>query len=168
MLAALVCEKLNRPILYICPHIDDADKVADDILTFGGKSVETLPAWEGQIDIADATDEIRSERLRVALKLLSGQNNLVIPASIQAICQPIPKPQALAQSRLGLNINQQMSPEQTVGWLVDNSFEEVEQIDLPGQFARRGAPHGRHDLLRLGLLLHGCLQSAGLCLQVRD
>ncbi len=138
MLAELVCEKLNRPILYICPHIDDADKVADDITTFGGKSVETLPAWEGQIDIADATDEIRAERLRVALKLLSGQNNLVIPASIQAICQPIPKPQALAQSRLGLNISQQLSPEQIVGWLVDNSFEEVEQIDLPGQFARRG------------------------------
>ena len=125
MLAALVCEKLNRPILYICPHIDDADKIADDIITFGGKSVETLPAWEGQIDIADATDEIRAERLRVALKLLSGQNNLVIPASIQAICQPIPKPQALAQNRLGLNINQQMPPEQIIGWLIDNSFEEV-------------------------------------------
>jgi transcription-repair coupling factor (superfamily II helicase) len=138
MLAELVCEKLNRPILYICPHIDDADKIADDIITFGGKNVETLPAWEGQIDIADATDEIRAERLRVALKLLSGQNNLVIPSSIQAICQPIPKPQALAQSRLGLNISQQLSPEQIVGWLVDNSFEEVEQIDLPGQFARRG------------------------------
>ncbi len=138
MLAACICEKLKRPILYICPHIDDADKAADDLITFGAESVETLPAWEGQIDLADATDEIRAERLRVALKLLSGQDSIVIPASIQAVCQPIPKPQALAQSRLQLNTDKQMSPEQIVGWLVDNSFEEVEQIDLPGQFARRG------------------------------
>ncbi len=63
LLAAYTSEKLNRPILYICPHIDDADKASDDLHTFSGKQIESLGAWEGEEDFADATDEIRAERL---------------------------------------------------------------------------------------------------------
>jgi transcription-repair coupling factor (superfamily II helicase) len=61
LLAAYISEKSTRPILYICPHIDDADKAADDLHTFGAKAVNGLPAWEGEEDLADATDEIRAE-----------------------------------------------------------------------------------------------------------
>ena len=35
LLTAYISEELNRPILYICPHIDDADKAVDDLHTFG-------------------------------------------------------------------------------------------------------------------------------------
>ncbi|GAI48484.1 unnamed protein product, partial [marine sediment metagenome] len=55
-----------------------------------------------------------------------------------ALCQPIPKPEALEESCLKLQINKVVSPEEVVGWLVDNGFERVERVDLPGQFARRG------------------------------
>ena len=148
LLAAHISKELGRGILYICPHIDDADKIADDLHAFGSKRVEPLGAWEGQEDLADATDEIRAERLRLTLKLFSqrdtsaatenGKNNFVIPTSIQALCQPIPKPQALEQSCLSLRINETVPPEEAVAWLVDNGFERVEKVDLPGQFARRG------------------------------
>ena len=138
LLAAYVSEKLGRPILYLCPHIDDADKAGDDLHTFGGERIEGLPAWEGEEDLADATDEIRAERLRLTLKLVSGANKFIVPASIQALCQPIPKPKALEESCLKLRINKVVSPEEVVGWLVDNGFERVERVDLPGQFAHRG------------------------------
>jgi len=143
LLAAFVSEKLNRPILYICPHIDDADKAADDLHTFSGRKIEQLAAWEGEEDLADATDEIRAERLKIvsrcsSLVTRSAKDNIIISASVQAICQPIPKPQVLQESCLQLEINKTLSPEQAVQWLVDNGFERVERIDLPGQFARRG------------------------------
>ena len=35
LLASYASEKTKRPILYICPHIDDADNSADDLKTFG-------------------------------------------------------------------------------------------------------------------------------------
>ena len=60
------------------------------------------------------------------------------PTSIQALCQPIPKPKILKESSLRLRINETISPEDAAGWLVDNGFESVDRIDLPGQFARRG------------------------------
>jgi len=143
LLAAHISKELARPILYICPHIDDADKAADDLHTFGAQKIDSLPAWEGAEDLADATDEIRAERLKLVSRLSSfvsrsGEDNFIIPASVQALCQPIPKPEALEQSSLSLQTGSERSPEEAAGWLVDNGFERVERVDLPGQFARRG------------------------------
>ncbi|MBN1805729.1 MAG: transcription-repair coupling factor [Sedimentisphaerales bacterium] len=153
LLTAYVSEKTIRPVLYICPHIDDADKAADDLHTFGCEQVDTFGAWEAEEDLADATDEIRAERLRAVSKVsgLIGSSipdpsvlndnkidRFIIAAPIQAICQPIPKPQAIESNSLQLAVDAETSPENVVDWLVDNSFERVERLDLPGQFARRG------------------------------
>jgi len=143
LLAAQVLTELSRPILYICPHIDDSDRAADDLHTFGCERVDALAAWEGEEELADATDETRAERLKLVSHLShfvsdSSGSKLIIPASIQALCQPIPKPEALEENSLQLKVNTTVSPEQVVGWLVENSFERTESVDLPGQFARRG------------------------------
>jgi transcription-repair coupling factor (superfamily II helicase) len=151
LLAAYISKEIGRPILYIRPHIDDADKASDDLHTFGAENVEALPAWEGEEELADATDEIRAERLKLVsrLSLASGRSHgsllsrnnkvrLIIPASIQSLCQPIPKPQALKESCLRLQADRTMPLEQVIEWLVENGFERVERIDLPGQFAQRG------------------------------
>ena len=136
LLAVNIFKETGRPILYICPHIDDADKSSDDFQTFGADKVELLNAWEGEEDLADATDEIRAERLR--LVSLIGTDKFIVSSSIQAICQPIPNPKEIEKSSLHLQIEKQISPEDIVEWLVDNGFERVERIDLPGQFAQRG------------------------------
>jgi len=138
LLAAHISKELRCPILYVCPHIDDADKAVDDLHTFTGEKIDLLPAWEGAEDLADATDEIRAERLRVALKVSSNKEKFIIPASVQALCQPIPKPKALKASSLSLQVGSERPPEKVVGWLTDNGFERVDRVDLPGQFARRG------------------------------
>jgi transcription-repair coupling factor (superfamily II helicase) len=138
MLAAHIWKELARPILYIRPHIDDAEKAADDLSTFNEMPVEILPAWEGAEDLADATDEIRAERLRITLKIASGDKNFIVPASVQAICQPVAKLEQLKTRGLKLKVNETLPPEKIIEWLLDNSFEGVDKIDLPGQFARRG------------------------------
>ncbi len=143
LLAAYISKKLGRPILYIRPHIDDADKAVDDLHTFGAENIDALPAWEGEEELADATDEIRTVRLKLISRIshlasYSDAGKLIIPTSIQAICQPIPKPQALEESCLKLQTGETAPLEQTVKWLVENGFERVERVDLPGQFAHRG------------------------------
>ena len=143
LLAAHISQRLARPILYVCPHIEDADKAVDDLQTFGCEEVQALAAWEGEEELADATDETRAERLKLVSRLshpASGpdEGGPVIPASVQALCQPVPKPQALQQSSLPIETGVTASPEHVVRWLVENGFERVDQIDLPGQFARRG------------------------------
>ncbi len=142
LLAAHLSQSLQRPILLICPHIDDADRAYDDLKTLGAERVDLLPAWEGAEELADATDETRAERLRV-VSLLSGPGaarprDLVITAPVQALCQPVPRPAAVRESSLSLKRGETISPESVAAWLVDNNFERVDAVDLPGQFARRG------------------------------
>ncbi|UCF00366.1 MAG: transcription-repair coupling factor [Planctomycetota bacterium] len=158
LLTAYISEKINRPILYICPHIDDADNATDDLHSFGSQRIEPLPAWEGEEAIADATDEIRAERLKlvshISYPVFDGGNaNFIIPASVQALCQPIPRPEALEKSRLCLQTEKMVSPERVIGWLVDNGFERVESVDLPGQFARRGGIVDIYAPLSVGKVL---------------
>jgi transcription-repair coupling factor (superfamily II helicase) len=143
LLTAHLSKQLNRPIILICPHIDDADNAIDDLQTFGAKEVMTLPAWEGEEDIADATDEIRADRLKVVARISSfvtrpKEENLSVTASVQAICQSIPTPESIEQSTLNIETGKEVSPETITDWLVDNGFERTDKIDLPGQFARRG------------------------------
>jgi len=138
LLVAHVSKHLKRPVLFIRAHIDDADKAMDDLLTFGVRDVRPLPAWEGEEDLADATDEIRATRLGMALELMSGKGRYVIPSPIQALCQPVPQATAITQGSLLLGVDQELAPSKLVAWLVDNGFESVDQIDLPGQFAHRG------------------------------
>jgi transcription-repair coupling factor (superfamily II helicase) len=154
LLTAYLSKQLNRPIILICPHIDDADNAIDDLQTFGTKDVAALPAWEGEEDIADATDEIRADRLKVVARLAetrlrqglrassfvsrNKEENIIITASVQAICQSIPTPESIEQSTLNIETGKEVSPETITSWLVDNGFERTEKIDLPGQFARRG------------------------------
>ncbi|MHC4331646.1 MAG: transcription-repair coupling factor, partial [Planctomycetota bacterium] len=115
--------KIGRPILYVRPHIDDADKAADDLQTFGSKRIEAFGAWEGEEDLADATDEIRAQRLMLVSRLSGG--GFIVPASIQSLCQPIPKPEAIEAGSLGLEVEREVSPEVVVEWLVDNGFERT-------------------------------------------
>jgi transcription-repair coupling factor (superfamily II helicase) len=143
LLAAYISKELGRPILYLRPHIDDADKATDDLHTFGAENVEVFAAWEGEEDLADATDETRAERLKLVARISSlvsrsGKDKLIIAASVQALCQPIPKPQALQASNLLLEVGKKLSPQAAVQWLIDNGFERTDGVDLPGQFAHRG------------------------------
>ena len=138
MLACCIRCRVNRPILYICPHTDDAENVCDDLHTFGNEATELFDALETVEDFADATDEISARRLKTTLKLFSGQDNLIVAASVQALCQPTVKPQHLMKTCLRLQSGKELPPGQVIEWLVDKGFERVERIDLPGQFVHKG------------------------------
>ena len=137
LLALHIHQQLNKPVLYISPHLDDADNVVDDLIAFGGKNIETLPGWAGE-EFVDAADEISSTRARLVLKFASSQQTGIISASIQSLMQPVPKPAKLLENGLLLETGKQLEMEKASAWLTDNGFENVAQIDLPGQFAKRG------------------------------
>ncbi len=141
LLTAHISRALHRPILHLCAHIDDADRAFDDLKTFGVGRVDVLPAWEGEEELADATDETRAQRLRIVSQLADGGGglrDLVIAAPVQALCQPIPKPSVLRDSALLVKRHETADLEAVVEWLVQNNFERVDGVDLPGQFAHRG------------------------------
>jgi transcription-repair coupling factor (superfamily II helicase) len=142
MLAAHISRALKRPILYVNAQIDEADRTSDDLQVFASGGVEVFPVWEGIENIADATDEIGAQRMRLALGLTQAVreelSGLIICAPVQALNQPVASGKVLMESGLTLQVKQTIEPELVVGWLSDNGFERVDSVDVPGQFARRG------------------------------
>jgi transcription-repair coupling factor (superfamily II helicase) len=148
LLALHIHQQTNKPILYISRHLDDADNVVDDIIAFGGKNVETLPGWAGE-EIIDATEETAAARARLVLKIVSddeprhsdggaNQSCGIISTSIQALMEPVPRPEKLLEQGLSLGKGQIFDMDKICQWLTDNGFETVERLDMPGQFVRRG------------------------------
>ena len=142
MLAAHISRALKRPILYVNAQLDEADRTSDDLQVFTGRGAEIFPVWEGIENVADATDEIGSQRLRLALGLTQAEpeelSQLIICAPIQALNQPVPSGEVLMEGGLSLDVKQTIEPELVTAWLSDNGFERVDSVDVPGQFARRG------------------------------
>lgn len=140
LLASWISNQLKRPVLFISPHIDDADNSADDISVFAGRSCQTLPAWESQPSFADATDEIGTQRLAFSLNIQKHglSDDAIISTSILALCQPVAQAESIEQSSLLLNKDGTFELELITQWLVDKGFERVDRVDMPGQFAARG------------------------------
>ena len=144
LVAAAMGRLSQRGVLFVTPHLDDADSAVDDIEVFTGRRVELFPAWEADAASADhINDEIAGERLGVC-NLLGGNGDrspgqmefIVAPAV--ALLQPVPSPDVLAAARRTLRRGDEMPPEGLAVWLVEAGFEHVDQVDQQGEFARRG------------------------------
>ncbi len=139
--AGHISKELGRPVLYVCAHIDDADNAADDLGTVFGGRVETLSVWEDELEVGDASDEIGAQRLRLVMEAGSGKAafcEAIVCAGAQALIRPVPKAEVLQEQGLSIHAGDVIEPELVCQWLVDNGFERVDQVDVPGQFAMRG------------------------------
>jgi transcription-repair coupling factor (superfamily II helicase) len=141
LLAAYISETLRRPVLYISPHIDDADRVCDDMQTFSKHPIQTFPVWESPPAAGNLADEIGSQRIRLAMELsLPAENKSarIISTCVQALNQPVPKVESLRSRGLEIGVGKTLDPAQVIDWLVSGGFERVDSVDYPGQFAQRG------------------------------
>lgn len=142
LLAAHLHTELKRPILFVSPHIDDADNAGDDLQVFCNQPIETFPVWEGQEAELDATDEIGAQRMRLALNLALQKQQpgrpFLITTCIQALHQPVPRVEDLLSKGLSLAAGHAVDPDTIADWLLDHNFERTDRVDIPGQFARRG------------------------------
>jgi len=145
--AALAAAALGRlrdtGVLVIAAHLDAADELADDLEVFTGRAAQLLPAWEVDVGTDHLNNEVAGERIRLCNLLAKSPAERDEPvdfvvAPVMALLQPVPSPEALAASRLTLTQGGALAPEELAAWLVDGEFEQVEQVDRPGQFARRG------------------------------
>ncbi len=57
----LLRQRVANTAFETAERVKDAGKAVDDLQTFGCKSVEPLATWEGEEELADATDETRAE-----------------------------------------------------------------------------------------------------------
>ena len=89
LLAAAACRALDRTILYITAHIDQADQVQDDLDLLLGGSSELLPAWESLPPENLGADEIAC----------ASAESVIGAADICLICGELPEDTVVAAIR---------------------------------------------------------------------
>src|SRR5690606_27418639 len=99
-------------LLVVVPHIGDADDFAEDVGAFAGARPDVFPALarltptpsrpDGPDELSPPShprsDEAIGQRLRVAKRLGGALPPRFIVAPIQALLQPVPRPEALARA----------------------------------------------------------------------
>ncbi|MFW6133925.1 MAG: DEAD/DEAH box helicase, partial [Planctomycetota bacterium] len=166
MAAGAIAELTGRTVLLVTGHLETADDAADDAEVLTGRRPVLLPAWDTDVYAPDhVNDEIAGERLRACDLLAPFPDGRtvadahgrpaaagapdktgggaeaspgLIVAPLLALLQPVPRAEELARGRLALRTGAELSPERLVAWLTDGDFEQVDQVDQQGQFARRG------------------------------
>ncbi len=148
ILAGMAAGCLDRPLLYITAHLDQADEARDDLELFCGVDASLLSAFETLAGRGAASDEIHAERLNLCARLQDAASRQgqarnsgtppVIVAPIQALMQAVPAPAALAASLMTLTVGQHQDPRVVAEWLTGQGYTRLDQVESPGDFALRG------------------------------
>jgi len=152
MTVALSVGPTRRVCLYVTAHLEQADNAQDDLELFLESICHLFPPWETLPGEGPAEAEIQAERLRICSELSrrapvaeEASAPCVIVAPIQALMQPTPAPDVLAQNTLRLGVGKRSpfgpagrSPDSVLAWAIDRGFERLDMVETPGDVARRG------------------------------
>jgi len=155
LLVAALGEDLGATGLCILPGVEDAERFAEDVRFFAPERLAYFPAWEG-LDADDPPDlDIACERLILVRQLLDPSADpaggaRIIVAPVAAVLQHTATRAELDRHTLRLCTGEEHGPERIAVWLVDQGFRRVHQVEVPGEFCRRG---GILDVYPFGAVL---------------
>ncbi|MDB5299647.1 MAG: transcription-repair coupling factor, partial [Phycisphaerales bacterium] len=132
-------KELHRPVVVICGHLDEADDLADDIELFAGRRPDVLPALELGGSLGNLSEEQAVNRFGLVARYAAGAPaDMLLVSPIQALMQPVPSREQIAQLMLNLKPGQDLEPEKLIVWLSDHGYNRLDQVEVPGDFAVRG------------------------------
>ncbi len=163
ILAGLLARSLDRPLLFVTAHLDEADEARDDLELAMGRAGELFAAWEALPGEGPASDEIAAERLRLCSLLRDHDGRLPGPdgpvpatilAPVQGLMQPVPTVAVMEANSLVLTAGSERDPRELIQWLHDRGYERLDMVESPGDFAVRGGivdvyPPGDVDPIRI-------------------
>ena len=138
IVVAAVVEKLNRPVLFVCGHLDEADDVADDLELFTGERPAVLPGLDVTGGRGTVSEEQASDRMRRVMTLAAGKQPKALIAAIQSLMQPVPAKDELKHLTRSIGKGMTLEPEKLMVWLAEHGFNRTDQCEVPGDFAVRG------------------------------
>ena len=137
-LAAALRETTGRPVFVISPDDTAAEGMAADLRTFSGEEVVTLGLRDFVFYPAEAVSRQAEQRRIAALYALrSGAAELAV-VSVSGLLQRTLPPETLAAAAFTLTDGGSCPVEDVEDALLRCGYTRTEQVEGPGQFARRG------------------------------
>jgi transcription-repair coupling factor (superfamily II helicase) len=137
LVAATLGSHVPSTLLIVLAHPRDSDAWSEDLVSFAGVRPALFPAWDAWPVADKVLDEIGGQRLRLLRQLENAPPRFLV-TTLQALLQPVPDPNQLRQRRKRLRVGETIELEALSRWLVEHGFQNMEAVELPGEFSRRG------------------------------
>ncbi len=146
LLAGALAAVMNRLVLLVVAHLDEADEAMDDLELFNHSPCPLQVQRFGALEILPGETtvnlELLAERLHVVKQLIDNPSFVRFPGvlvcPIQAIMQPIPRPQSIGSFMHTIKTGDTLPPARLTEWLIDAGYQRQDAIEQPGDFAIRG------------------------------
>lgn len=137
-LAAALYERLELPLLIVCPDDSSAESFSRDLEAMTGEKVNTLYSRDFTFySSLAASREAEQKRLYVLNALRCGESPLTV-ATVSALMQRTIPPQTLIKAAFTVKDGESCPPEELERALVRCGYTRCEQVEGAGQFSRRG------------------------------
>ena len=151
LLATLIDDFPEKSFLIVLPSQREAEQVLEEICTYRSyPTLETAPAADEQPEInlfpawnPKLFDRIAppkntvSDRMRCLERLLHKERSVVVTAS-QAMLYKLPPRERFADACCVLNLGDEIDPDDVAAMLIRGGYQNVELVEVKGEFARRG------------------------------
>ncbi|MCD7845616.1 MAG: transcription-repair coupling factor, partial [Oscillospiraceae bacterium] len=137
-LGAALAEKTGRPLWVVAPDDTAAEAMAGDLRCFLGQEVSVLAGREFSFyDMESVSRQGEQRRLKLLDKLAAGRTGPVV-CTVGALLQRTIPPSALIRACFSVKTGDCLPMEDGVDRLLRLGYRPAEQVEGPGQFARRG------------------------------
>ena len=126
--------------IIVCPDLESLEKWREDLQTWLPEAqILNFPNsdWFRFSTIGKGL-EIEMQRMHVLNELSKPDSSAYILTSAEAIIEPVLLPEELKNSQKTISINDQLSMNELIEWLVDAGYERTDQVDEKGLFSVRG------------------------------
>ena len=137
-LAAALKNKTDRPMFVIAPDDTAAENMANDLRSMLKMDVATLTMRDFVFYNAEAVSRQAEQRRIAALYTLAKGETSVAVASVSGLTQRTLPPNVLIEAAFTIEDGKPCPPEEAERALLRCGYTLTEQVEGPGQFARRG------------------------------
>ena len=124
--------------LIIVSEPKQSELMALDLEIFSDSTIEVFPALDATSGRSALMDEAYGERLRLLKLLARGDGPRFVVTSIQALQQPVPSIQEVADQTRLLKTGKSLDVDGFSQWLIKHDYHHTTAVELPGEFCVRG------------------------------
>ncbi len=139
--AALALIAMSRAapsaLLVVLAHPGDVDGWLQDLHTWSGQTPAAFLGLDNWPPERARADPVVRKRFGFVQRL-APQPRQIYVTTIQALMQPVPTADALKTRQKKVRHGQNLDLEQLLAWLIENHYQRVDAVEMPGEYARRG------------------------------
>ena len=151
LLAALIDDFPKKSFLIILPSQREAEQVLEEICTYTAypaldtthileaqSEMNLFPGWHRKIfDGIAPPKEIVADRIRCLEHLVYKERSIIVTSS-QAMLYRLPPRHRFIEACRVLNLGDEIDPDDVATTLIRGGYQNVELVEVKGEFARRG------------------------------